>query len=308
MKFSLAVLTFAAAALMGCSHSDSSPSSPALPKPSDKAATGAVNGQPGDFSAGTYHVELDANGKYQYWIDLGKTTCGISASMSGITVTAPAHPGTFTWPDATVQFYFVDASGAQTTMNGNSTINIKTDDGTTITGAVASVDGNSSVNGTFTATNCSPAPGQTNTPIPVPPSRGSDPASIQAIPASSLSQAHYAFCSAQGLEGVLIDFGTSDLSQGTAATFQYASRPCDASSPYSWRPQSTVYISRQGNQIVLDFGRSEIYQDQENTITFDPNSLTQGYAVWDGNSGPCTFMTNKGTMGLYDQDPGFECK
>jgi hypothetical protein len=193
-------------------------------------------------------------------------------------------------------------------MNGNSTIKVLTDDGAQITGAVASTDGNSSVNGTFTATNCSVQTPGSQQGGGVPPTRTADPSSIVAVPAADLSQAHYAFCSAQGQEAVLIDFGMSDLTQGTAATFQYASRDCEASTPYSWRPQSTVNISRQGDQIVMDFGRSQIYQDQENTIQFNVNSLGQAYAVWDGNSGPCTFITNKATMGLYDQDPGFQCK
>jgi hypothetical protein len=114
---------------------------------------------------------------------------------------------------------------------------------------------------------------------------------------------------------VLIDFLGQDLSKFQPSSFIMGERPCDGSRPFTWSAPKTYTTVTGGtptaSSIKYDFGVSSDVdtEDTIETATATGFSDTEGnYGVFGGNSGPCVFLKNKGTQGLFDSDPMFSCK
>jgi hypothetical protein len=321
MKFSFALTAICSAALVACSHGSSSSggSSPA-PTVSEKAAAGAVNGKSMQFTSATYMIVQDSKtNANMYLVTLSDHNSGGCVGISSptdeaVSIYAPAKVGNYSSAQATVDFMYPNNGSFQVDgANGNLVVKITTDNGSTLTGAVFAQFGSSNINGTFTASNCSNGviTGPGNNPVtgnPVPVTNGSpDPSQVPPAFATQWSDVKYAFCSAQGQYGVMIDFQGADLSKVTSGNFKMSSRPCDASSPFQLINSGTFTLQASTGKVMLDFG-ADATTGSENTIEIDQNAYNNGYGIMGGNSGPCALLTNEGTQNIFQGQDGFLCQ
>jgi hypothetical protein len=159
-----------------------------------------------------------------------------------------------------------------------------------------------------------PAPPTTTT-QPVPPTP-TDPADTTAVLATSWAGVKYAFCSAQGAYGVLIDFQGTDLSVTKSGNVRLAVRPCDGSAPFKWGDVIPfTSATPAGGSLTFDFGSTLSPSDcigcGDDTIAVsgDPGPAQNLYGVMGGNSGPCVLLENEATGGnVFGTGSGFDCK
>jgi hypothetical protein len=151
-------------------------------------------------------------------------------------------------------------------------------------------------------------------PAPEPQPDDQDPSQVTAVVAESWSDVKFAFCSAQGSYGVLIDFRGTNLSTTQSGTALLGVRPCDASSPFKWGMPVQFTGTIANGTLTLDFGTSLQPEncigcpDDTIGIAGTPNQGNTGYGVMGGNSGPCVFLENKATGGdLFGTGSGFDC-
>jgi hypothetical protein len=133
--------------------------------------------------------------------------------------------------------------------------------------------------------------------------------------ATAWSQVKYAFCSAQGAFGVLVDFQGADLSASRSGKARLGVRPCDGSAPFKWGDPVAFTGSVSNATLTFDFGNS---LSPNNCIGCGDDTIQvggtveqgiTGDGVMGGNSGPCVFLMNKATGGdVFSSEPLFSCK
>jgi hypothetical protein len=148
---------------------------------------------------------------------------------------------------------------------------------------------------------------------PVPPLPELDPSQVEPIIAHSLKDIRYAYCSAQGVAGVLLDFSGVDVSQvtGAGAKLKSGMRACGSGKPFKWSEKNFyVDVWTGGNQVFLKFDMERSGSGSRGfTIDISTRNLEEGRSgdgMIYGNSGPCKFLENKGTKGLFPG--GFYCE
>lgn len=139
-------------------------------------------------------------------------------------------------------------------------------------------------------------------PTPSPsPSPEPDPSTVAPQIASSWSEVKYAFCSAQGRYGVLVDFRGSDLTTNPGGTAQLGWRSCSASTPFRWSDPQDFSVSMNHKVLTFNFGSGD-------TIRVSMKKPSGGSGVFSGNSGPCAFLKNEGTQDIFASEPFFRCE
>lgn len=131
-----------------------------------------------------------------------------------------------------------------------------------------------------------------------------DPKDVVGIRAKSWKEARYAYCSAQDLVGVLVDFQGADLEANPAGTALISTHRCNTSHPFTEAKPQTFNTTLENGSKVFHLGR---WNQRDNYIRAMRVDVWATYSVFGGNSGPCVFLVNKGIKGLSD-DGYLDCK
>lgn len=143
------------------------------------------------------------------------------------------------------------------------------------------------------------------TPVPTPTPQDPDPSTVSPVRAYSFKTIHFAYCSAQGEFGVLLDFSGIDVGQVIGAgKVKRGVRRCGSSKPFTWADKTfEIDFVNDGSSSVIRFDFEKPNTGAKGfTIDIESQALEdgrQGNGMIYGNSGPCVFLQNKGTKDLF---------